>query len=365
MMGRRKLKLMHKVSGSPVARKPTPKKRSAPPSTMLTSPISPSARRHKVRSRPIVFSDEETDGGNGSIVSEDDESDDAFESVRPPVPRQERRPVELGPPITTDDRMKDLPEIHKDTVHEFVAEAKKLEEKIRNRNGNQRRYFTETDFREMAISWTVTVEDMHAIPGIDQDNVNRYGSKFVPLVKQFQQTYDEMMDRNGHLDMDQNHRNVIDLCDSDVEYSDDGDDPHSSTAETSRHFDPPLPKSFEVAEFNKAMATAQQQPQLQQSKIEPPKPPSRGKFRGRVRSGSKRTRKASSSASGSGGPRARRGGFGGPSVARRASASRKTSVPSRISSTTSYKHNLMDSFGHGSGRGNGGGGGSGFSAMPT
>lgn len=62
-------------------------------------------------------------------------------------------------------------------------------------------------------------EQMLDIPGIDPDKVARYGAKFLRLVRNSQKLYEDMMRSNNEVVPDPNHRTVINIIDSDDEYS--------------------------------------------------------------------------------------------------------------------------------------------------
>ena len=110
------------------------------------------------------------------------------------TPQRQRRLEELGGPIARDSRLSEanIDPVHADVIANFVDEARRLEEKIRNEKG-MRILFTETHLREMAISWTDTLDKMRRIHGIDSDHVRRYGPKFVPVIKRYYSIYQEMM----------------------------------------------------------------------------------------------------------------------------------------------------------------------------
>lgn len=126
----------------------------------------------------------------------------------------------LGPPITLDDRMAALSGWHRDVIHQFVDEAKKHEEKIRNRTSARKPFFTEANLREMAIRWTLTLGEMRQIPDINVERVNSYGEKFLPLIKRFHSNYNAMMETEDEQDIDPNHQDVIDLVTDDEEEED-------------------------------------------------------------------------------------------------------------------------------------------------
>ena len=298
-------------------------------------------------------------------VNDDDDffasnESDAFEPVPLKATRKVRRALPLGPPITTDDRLKDLPDFHRVSVQQFLDEAKESEERLRNGNGHSRPYFTDNDFREMAINWTLTIDDMLQIPGINEDKVQRYGKRFLPLIKKYQVGYDEMMASNDDRDMDQNHMNVIDLCSDgdDDEYDEEGDDHLSQAEQPSKYF-----ASAQVQAFNAQIAQAAQLPQRSHPKPEAPKKP-RGGSRGKGKGFKRGSRKSNDSASGSGS--GFRGGRSNSGVSKRG-GSRKTSAAAKRGGTSAgyQSSNIMKSFGRSNGGDGGGMGGGSIGMMPT
>lgn len=184
-----------------------------PASTLVSSPV----RRGAVKSRKgkavaSLFDDE--------AIAEDDEPDDLehdpvlhyngyeqddfcvpddeedyFEPVRKTAikSRRQRTLEELGPPISRATGDGVLDDVHGVIVAAFLDDAKKLEEELRNNKGYRRPLFTETQLRQMAIGWTTTVDQMRRIPGIKTENVDKFGTKFIPLVLRFYDNYREMM----------------------------------------------------------------------------------------------------------------------------------------------------------------------------
>src|SRR5690606_36719032 len=122
--------------------------------------------------------------------------------------------------------------IHQEVVQNFVSEAKRLEEQIRNDASMRRPLFSERDFREMAIHWTTTVDEMRGIRGIDQARVDKFGTRFVRLVRGFHEQYSSMM---GEMDGDDSaplaaaagpgagQQDIVDLISSDDDGFDDLD----------------------------------------------------------------------------------------------------------------------------------------------
>ena len=196
-----------------------PKVRRPPPSTNVSSPV---RRRKKARVSQFI-DDEATDDGddddsaeeaNGPlhangyekdnfVVSDgrDDDEEEHFNPVRYlPRQRQRQRTLdELGPPISRDTTLAEanIVDIHEDLIDVFMPQAKELEENIRNAKGLRRNLFTEQHLRQMIIKWTTTVGKMRQIPGINIDSVDRYGARFVPLIKRYQTQYKEIMGEEG------------------------------------------------------------------------------------------------------------------------------------------------------------------------
>jgi bloom syndrome protein len=329
---------------------------------MLTSPIPPPTRQINSSRWSNFGAQQENDGSS---------SDDAFEPVaKRSVRVGKRKNQDLGPPITSDDMTK-LSETHAICVNDFVEAAKTREEKIRNQRGLRAALFTISEFRQMAINWTTSKREMLRIPGISAEKVELWGDKFIPLIKQAHQDYEAMVHSDRDLDMDANHRNVIDLVsDEEMQHRnfrgedenqdendfDDDDDNVSLTEEPSKYFPPP-----HIAAFNEKVAQAQAIPQTYQPKPAQSKKDSggssssRGKFRGGKKLGGRRST-GSKSGSGAGSSRS---GISKRGQGRRTSASFKKSSTSRGSSASNGS--LPGHFGNQSGGGFGGG----IGVMPT
>lgn len=212
-----------KSAPAKTTKKKAPKKKSAiedteefsrPVSTLVSSPIRRAAKKTTKKGKAVAsFFDEEAiaEGeedddlepsgamhANGyeqdGFVVADEEEDEYFEPVRPTTRQRRQRTLEeLGPPISRIAEQAEIDDIHNDIVAAFLEEAKKLEEDLRNMKGLRRVLFTEVQLQQMAIKWTTTVDKMRRIPGINLDNVDRFGVKFIPLVLRFHNMYSEMM----------------------------------------------------------------------------------------------------------------------------------------------------------------------------
>ncbi|KAI1100479.1 hypothetical protein F4804DRAFT_336180 [Jackrogersella minutella] len=197
------------------------------PSTNVSSPVLGRERKKKGKA-VAMLDDEESDeeysrfsngyAKDGFVVH--DESDDDFETMAPRS-RGRAQQKSLGPPISHDARMNDaeLSDLHDDIIRNFLREAKELEENLRNSKNLRTPIFTEQQLREMAIKWTMSLDEMHSIPGINGDKVVRYGNMFLPLIRQFHIRYQEIMGPRG-VATASGSRNVVDLVSSDEDMED-------------------------------------------------------------------------------------------------------------------------------------------------
>ena len=149
--GRRKLKIQVRLS--PKRKSELPKKsakvkvagistsrREYPQSTNVSSPVQAAAQRRKRRAQK---EDEDVSHQHGYrrdefVVSDNDdpafddgdEEDDAFEPVRENAKSRSNMRRQLGPPITTDEKMDGLNETHRMVVEDFVINAKNECDKV-------------------------------------------------------------------------------------------------------------------------------------------------------------------------------------------------------------------------------------------
>ena len=105
-----------------------------PASTNVSSPVQAKSRR---RVQQLQRNDQQGyDSDNGFIVADDEmdetseESEDGFEPLREAgKPRAEAK-RRLGPPITTDEKMKGLNAIHQAVVEDFMHNAKEVSKNV-------------------------------------------------------------------------------------------------------------------------------------------------------------------------------------------------------------------------------------------
>lgn len=330
LTGQRKLMLTIQVSDDASSSKSTKSKAkktsktkskepeaSAMQSTYVSSPV----ERRKRRARVEESDDEDgnlpmtTHGyaNDGFVVSDEEDEPEAFEPLprhRPAKPPAKRK---VGPPINSDRRLEDVSEIHQDLVTTFVREARKMEEHIRNKKELRRPLFTDHNFREMAINWTMSLDRMSRIPGIDPDKVMEHGPKLLPILKRHHDLYkdiagaDDEGNTNGRCgeyhdddDDEAEDQDIVDLISSDLEPDEDEEGNHDS------HYFNPKSRPEVTAFHNRLQGLSSQQ---QSSQPKPKASYSRGgnrKFSGGKKwprkgsGGFTKRRNASGGASGSG-----------------------------------------------------------------
>lgn len=239
-----------------------------PASTDISSPVAPRSRKKtggKAAGSTDMGSLELTRNGyerDDFVI--DSEDDEYFE----PVPKRRKSnngqaTESPGSPLLKDIRLESLPEIHQEVVQNFVSEAKRLEESIRNNSGLRRPLFSEQNFQDMAIHWTTTPAAMHSIRGIDQTRVDKYGNRFAKMVRDFHEQYLDMMgiDENFAEEVD---RDIVDLISSDLE-ADFDVDLEEDGGEESRFFSAPMrppsgPGPSAVQDWHQRLNQASQNP---------------------------------------------------------------------------------------------------------
>jgi bloom syndrome protein len=222
-----------------------------PESTNISSPI-----QARSRAKP-------TGGKQRQENNADVESDiDYFEPIREHgVPRRSKT-RELGPPITTDQKMAKLNPTHRHVVNDFVESAKKSLKGIMLSMSLRRQPVTDTQLREMAITFPQNSQELLQIEGMDEDKLARYGPRLLKLVKEAHNNYEAIMRAQEDKPDDPNHKNVVEISsDEDDDFINDEDEFDMSQSdvdfddtETSQYFSAPDP---EVERFNAQSETTQ------------------------------------------------------------------------------------------------------------
>ncbi|KAK0664721.1 ATP-dependent DNA helicase hus2/rqh1 [Lasiodiplodia hormozganensis] len=194
-----------------------------PFSTNVSSPIQMASRTNR-KARVV-----DMDGDDDGFVIDDEAEDESEGFEAPPQPKPKmiakssRNPRQkLGAPITMDEKMAALDELHQDVVEEFVREGRSECQKILIARNLRSHPFTDTMLREMAISFPATPKELMSIPGADAQMVALYGERFLKLVKRFKNSFESMTGQQlqrAERVKDPNHE-IIEISDEDGEDDD-------------------------------------------------------------------------------------------------------------------------------------------------
>ncbi|KAF2717666.1 hypothetical protein K431DRAFT_288372 [Polychaeton citri CBS 116435] len=200
-----------------------------PLSTNVSSPLQPNPKQKAakqgarqdlrrngfVRDKVAASDPEDQDYEEGT----EDESE-GFAPVR--IADATRNPPAriFGPPIIGDNVMDKLDEMHREVVENFVVDAKRLGQRIAMERNLRNAPFSDTILRQMAIHFIETPEELLEIPNIDADKVQEYGRQYCKIVRNYKQSYEEIMQGNEEPLNDPN-MNVIDLVSDDEEEEED------------------------------------------------------------------------------------------------------------------------------------------------
>ncbi|PGH05172.1 bloom syndrome protein [Blastomyces parvus] len=222
-----------------------------PQSTNVSSPIQESLRRRKLgRGYTAPYASEENE----------DESD-GFEPVREAGVPGRSYDDNLGPPITDDGKLSRLDSLQNIIVDEFMFYAQETCHELMMKKNLRNQPFNNTILREMAISFPKDKNQLLKIPNIDPDKVDRYGGRFLPLIRRAEDRYHELLaerDRDAVPVPDPNHEIVINISsDSEIGLGEDFDDFIGDTNDTDGPLDEGssyFEQDDEVAAFNARMS---------------------------------------------------------------------------------------------------------------
>jgi bloom syndrome protein len=204
------------------------------------------------------------------VVADDSFDDDDFEDMPVSLCKRQKGPV--GPPIAEDAELASINEIHRDLVTLFEQDAVAMASELQNLHSFRKPVFTRQQLRAMAARWTLDLDDMAKIPGIDKEKVRTFGRKFLPKLKEYHAQYADIFDdeATGISTKPTPRRvsahGVVDLVSTDDEEMEDAElDSEEDEGEHSHYFSggapPPPPPSVqrwnaEMDELEKKKASA-------------------------------------------------------------------------------------------------------------
>ena len=176
-----------------------------PASTNVSSPL-------QARSGPVA--------GRRNVVESDSESDeDGFERVLKVGVSRKTRKLEMGPPITTDEKMAQLDETHKHVLEDFVEKARAVVGKIVMSKSLRRTPITDTGLREIAIAFPETKAEMLQVVGMDDGKYEVFGPKLLQMAKAAQEDYRALLEAQGD-EAGKSRRSIVEISDDEI-YNDD------------------------------------------------------------------------------------------------------------------------------------------------
>lgn len=219
-----------------------------PTSTIVSSPV-PAASSRKVNRAHHDPSRGYDDSLGGFI----DDDSDSLEEGDPKARSRRAKEYSLGPPITTDQKLASLDDMHQTVVENFVILAKQKCDEIYHKRGLRDRPFTDSSLREMAINFTPTLDEMETIYGVDKEKVRRFGGEFLLLIRNARRYYEELR-RSGQQN-GQAPQSVISISsgEGDTGGMDDLDESEDTGGEESSYFEP----SADVVAFNAKLDQSQ------------------------------------------------------------------------------------------------------------
>jgi bloom syndrome protein len=330
------------ATGTGVKAAKAAKKAQQYPSTNISSPVQagPSRKRgeltyngHKRDTFIVDDPDEDED------YAESEDEDDCFEPLRTDTKSRSRN-KELGAPITRDEAIHNLDEVHQDVLASFVEQAKEQMQALMKKKNLRQQPFSDTMLREMAIKFPKNLVSMKSIRGIDPVKVDCHGTNLLPLIAHYKKQLDTMMQDTDDVPYDPNHVTAI-YIDSDDDDNDEfayDSDPEAASQERSSYF----PPNREVEAFNARFSQSQAAPRAAV-------PPANKRARAESGGGAKYNGKKGRASWGKG--KAAAGG----AVKKRAPAAKKQSGVSKFSYNTGAGPSK---------KGGGGGTSSGIGMMP-
>lgn len=258
------------ATGTGVKASKAAKKGQQYPSTNISSPVQagPSRKRGGLTRNgyerdTFIVDDPDEDEDYAQSEDEEDE-DDCFEPLRTEATSGSRNQTRLGEPITRDEALHNLDDVHQDVIASFVQQAKEQMQQLMRKKDLRQQPFSDTMLREMAIKFPKTLEAMKRIRGIDHTKVDYHGMNLLPLIAQYKKQLDTMMQGTEDVPYDPNHATVIYIesdedKDDDDEFGYDGgfsSEPEAASQERSSYFKP----NPEVEAFNARFSQSQAAP---------------------------------------------------------------------------------------------------------
>lgn len=131
------------------------------------------------------------------VVESDSEGDSDFEPIRQAGRAKATKKRSLGPPITIDEKLANLDDMHRHILDDFVEKARKAVKKIMMNRDLRRNSISDSMLREMVIDFPATKDNLLGIRGMSDDLCEVYGSELLKLIEVAQSNYLAIKDAQG------------------------------------------------------------------------------------------------------------------------------------------------------------------------
>jgi bloom syndrome protein len=209
-----------------------------PASTNVSSPIQPRSRGRLVQRKLLDDSseDEYVDHVGNHVTEDEDEDEGDLQVSR----RRSKGKSKLGAPITADESVDSLNDIHRHILEDFVETAKKQVERIVIGKGLRQKPISDRVLREIAIKFPQNTEELRAIAGLNAEMFKVFGPVLLRLIQAAYNDYEAMMRAQEDRPDDPNHRTVVEISDDEAREDEfPASDMDSDGSETSHYFSVP------------------------------------------------------------------------------------------------------------------------------
>lgn len=209
-----------------------------PASTNVSSPIQPRSRGKLVQRGQMQESDDD-------FIVQSSEEDNIGARRRA---KRKANVDSRSAPITTDEDISALNEIHQHILEDFVERAKTDVQRIVIAKSLRRKPITDRMLRQIAINFPQNEQQLKELTGLNADMYKVFGPLLLRLITTSYNNYEAMMRAQEDRPDDPNHQTVVEISDDEIEGDDDFNesDFDMEEAESSHYFS----VSDEVSQFN-------------------------------------------------------------------------------------------------------------------
>jgi bloom syndrome protein len=208
-----------------------------PASTNVSSPLQSRPCRRAVERSPTSSDDD--------FIAQSSEEEDIIASRRA-VKRA--KADSRSAPITSDECISNLNEIHQYVLEDFVEGAKKDIERIVIAKSLRRKPITDQMLRDIAVNFSQTEQEIRKRTRLNDDMYKIFGPMLLRLITTAYNNYEAMMRAQEDPPEDPNHKTVVMISDDDNDRDDDfvENDTDMDETESSHYFS----VADEVSQFN-------------------------------------------------------------------------------------------------------------------